>query len=92
MQAITTKYHGPGNSRGARISATSASGQRIYISYPYDLSDIHVHAKAALALCAKLGWEGDLFGGGSQDGYVFVFASSERIANPTVDARRLAVS
>ena len=62
-QAITTKYHGPTNTRGSRISATSASGIRVYMPYSYDLSVDECHEKAAEALCTKLGWTGQMIGG-----------------------------
>ena len=73
MQAITTKYHGPSNTRGSRISATSASGIRIYIPYPHELSGEEVHRKAAERLCEKLQWKGKLACGGTKEGYAFVF-------------------
>jgi hypothetical protein len=73
MKAIETKYHGPTNTRGARISATDGDGNRIYISYPYELSGEDVHRKAADALCRKMDWPGTLAGGATKRGYVFVF-------------------
>ena len=78
MKAITTKYHPCGNVLGARISACDVDGHHIYIDYPQELSGAAVHAEAALALCRKMGWEGDLISGGTADGYgyVFVFAES----------------
>lgn len=90
MKAITTKYHGATNTRGARISATDGDGNRVSIPYPHELSGAAVHAEAALALCAKMGWEGDLIAGGTKDGYVFVFAGSDRFINQTRDPRRTA--
>ena len=80
LQAIETKYHGPTNTRGARIIAVSASGVRVTIGYPYELSGVYCHAKAAEALARKLEWisEGAAFedqfvAGSTQKGYVFVF-------------------
>ena len=73
MQAIQTKYFGPSNVRGSRIKATCAAGS-ITIPYPYELSGQAVHRKAAEALAAKLGWNGQLLGGCLPDGsYCFVF-------------------
>lgn len=54
------------------------------IGYPYELSGTDCHAKAAIALCEKMNWDGDLIAGGTKDGYVFVFADSDRVKNPTV--------
>lgn len=34
MKAITTKYHGPTDKRGARISATDGDGNRASVAYP----------------------------------------------------------
>ena len=74
MKSIETRYHGPTNTRGARISATDCGDHRIYISYPYELSGEDCHRKAAEALCDKLGWDASsLIGGGTKAGYVFVF-------------------
>ena len=81
-QAITTKYHGPTNTRGSRISATSASGIRVYMPYSYDLSVDECHEKAAEALCTKLGWTGQMIGGSNTTGnvskgilcFIYVFA------------------
>jgi len=80
LQAIETKKHGPTNTRGARIIATSASGERVTIGYPYELSGVDCHAKAAEALARKLEWiracdefEDRFVAGATQKGYVFVF-------------------
>ena len=73
MKAIRTKYHGPTNTRGSRISATDEDGNRVSVSYDYALSGEAVHRAAADALCAKMNWTGDLIGGSLKNGYVFVF-------------------
>jgi len=75
-QAIVTKYHGPTNTRGSRISAQSAGG-RVSVSYDHELTSGQNHAKAAATLAAKLGWSGRMVGGGSPDstGSIFVFVA-----------------
>ena len=73
MQAITTKYHSPTNTRGARITAQTESGVRISAPYPHDLSYDDKHASAVQALCDKMGWTGRLVSGGIKGGYVYVF-------------------
>ena len=78
MQAITTKYHAPGNARGARISATTESGIRVVIPYPHDAVQDDRHAVAVRALCAKLGWHGMLQCGATKGGYVWVFVTDVR--------------
>jgi len=77
-QSIQTKYHGPTNTKGSRISATSASGIKIFIGYPHELSEgVDSHALAAATLARKLGWTAEAFeahwvAGGTKGGYVFV--------------------
>jgi len=76
-QAIETRYFGPGNVRGTRIIATTASGVRHTIGYPYELSGEAVHRKAAEELRDKLGWKGRMVAGSTKAGYVFVFVDGE---------------
>ena len=53
MQAIVTKYHGPTNLRGSRISAKCERG-RISIPYPHELKQgEECHRAAAAALIAR---------------------------------------
>ncbi len=75
MKAISTKYIGPTNTRGSRIKAFDCDNNAVTIPYPYELSGEDVHRKAAEALRDKMGWTGELIGGGTKDGYVFVFKS-----------------
>jgi len=89
MKAIITKYHGPTDYKGSRITASDGDGNRITISYPCELSGEAVHRKAAEALCEKMGWTGSLVGGSLKDNYVFVFgpdfASCLRASNRLAD-------
>lgn len=63
MQAIKTKYHGPTNSKGSRISASCEAG-RIYVPYNHALGLYENHATAAALLIEKLNWgDYDYFGG-----------------------------
>jgi len=75
MKAIVTTYHGPTDTRGSRIVASDSDNNRASIPYPHELSGEACHRKAADALCAKMGWKGELIGGGLKNGYVFVFVS-----------------
>ena len=77
MQAIVTKYHGPTNVKGARISATSASGLRASIPYPHELSIEDAHKAAAQALCDKLNWHNFRVMGGIKGGYAHVFVEEQ---------------
>ena len=74
-KTIATKYHGPTNTRGSRISATATSGQRVSIGYDHSLSSEQNHMAAARALLTKLNWTGQWFAGATPDGYVFVTPS-----------------
>jgi hypothetical protein len=74
MQTITTKYHGPTNTRGARITATSTSGLRATVGYPLELDGEQCHRVAVLALCKRLGWTGQLISGALRHGgYAYVW-------------------
>lgn len=66
--AITTRYHGPTNHRGARITA-SANGFRVTIPYDYSGTDA-AHIATARALADKLGWDGELVSGHLANGDV----------------------
>ena len=71
-QAITTKYLGPGNVRGARVKATCEAGS-LTISWDHRLNIDENHTEAASALAAKLGWNGTWYGGAVKgSGYCFV--------------------
>lgn len=75
FQAITTKYHGPTDRKGARISATANVG-RVVISYPHELDNVAAHRLAAETLANKFHWldRTTLVGGAlpKNAGYVFV--------------------
>lgn len=73
MHAITTKYIGPTNTKGARIKATAGAGS-ITVTYDYDGSAEDAHKIAAYALVKKMEWDGKLTTGVLHNGdYVHVF-------------------
>jgi len=74
-KAIVTKYHGPTNARGSRISASDLDGNRVVVSMDYTLNSDSNHERAAVALADKMGWKGNLAGGALKHGYAFVFVS-----------------
>lgn len=74
MKAIETRFYGPTNTRGSRITARDMDGNAATIPYPYELSGEDCHRAAAEQLCGKMGWSGSLIGGATKRGYVFVFA------------------
>ncbi len=73
MKAILTKYHGPGNVRGSRISATDSDGHRVSIKLESEWSMDEAHQIAARTLCAKMGWTGRLVSGGLGHNQVHVW-------------------
>lgn len=79
-QAIETKFLGPTNFRGSRIKATAQAGS-VTVSYDHALNSDQNHEAAAIALCAKFGWAGRIYGGGKADGKgnVFVFDGGDSI-------------
>lgn len=66
MVAIVTKYHGPTDTRGSRISA-SATGHMVTVLWASDLDSEANHRAACKRLCDKLGWDEDRFYGGAMD-------------------------
>jgi hypothetical protein len=62
MQAILTKYHGPTNTRGSRISA-QCDAKLIFVPYDHAHDVFTNHLKAAKALAELLGWVGVYRGG-----------------------------
>ena len=70
-QAIETKYHGPTNYRGSRVSATAEAG-RIYVPWDYALGIEENHRAAAMAFRDKMKWGGIWVGGGTRAGFCFV--------------------
>ena len=87
MKAIVTKYLPATAYRGSRIKATAEGVRALVVSYDDGAKD--PHAVAALALCARMGWAGDLIRGGMPDesGNVYVFAQSDRVRNPVKRGR-----
>jgi hypothetical protein len=74
MQTITTKYVGPSNVKGSRIIATASGNKtRAIVSYDNALNSEDAHKQAVLALAGKLEWHGELIGGHTKDGLVWVF-------------------
>lgn len=62
-QAIVTRYLGPSNVRGSRISAKCAA-KRIILNWQDGLNTEDNHKRAALTLMQRLGWHGEIFSGG----------------------------
>lgn len=58
MQAITTKYRGPTNSRGSRIIVRAQAG-RMTVPWDHALDVEENHDAAARAFIARWGWGSD---------------------------------
>ena len=79
MKAIVTKYHGPANVKGTRYSATAEGGCRVILSADDSVTSDANHALAAIALCHKYGWKGELVPGGLPNGdMVWVFTGRDK--------------
>lgn len=76
-QAIETRFLGPTNHRGARVTARANAG-RVTIGWNFESSVEQNHWRAAEALAVCLGWAwGDHWVcGGSADGLGYVFVDS----------------
>ena len=79
-QAIVTKYHGPTDTRGSRVSAT-AQAKRIFVGWNDALDVEGNHLGAAMKLAKLMGWKGKWYGGGLPDGKgnAYVVADGEGI-------------
>lgn len=73
MKAIVTKYRGPTDTRGSRITASDEDGNRVVMPYDHALNAEGNHVAAADKLCAKMGWTGKRACGGIKGAYVYVF-------------------
>lgn len=72
MQFITTKYHGPTNTRQARVMATTSSGIRLPFIYDHALNRNKNHNEAAKALATRLNWYGTWVAGQSDKFNVYI--------------------
>lgn len=75
LKAITTRYHGPTDRRGSRITATDSDESRpnrVTIPYNDELSSYEMHRFAARELMRKMGWDNDIVTGHIKDGMVHV--------------------
>lgn len=79
MKAIQTRIYPATDFKGCRVTAWTKGGNRITIPYQYELTDSAANQlQAALDLCIKLEWQGDLQGGTLPNGDMcFVFADTD---------------
>jgi hypothetical protein len=76
MPAILTRYHGPTNTRGSRISAQTADTgtcRRVTVAYRHERSSFENHTAAARELAEQLGYDDTRWHSAATDkGYWFV--------------------
>lgn len=77
MQAITTTYKDPTDSRGARIIAKSQA-KRMTVAWDDGMSVDDNHMAAAMKLAEALEWKGSWIGGALPDGTGNVYVCCER--------------
>lgn len=83
MQTIVTKFLPHTNTLPARIKATATNGQSLTRQYNHVSMDATQYAEVAMALAARMQWEGEMLAGGTKDGYVFVFSTEPKFAIPS---------
>ena len=80
MKAILTKIIPCTNTKPTRVKAYTEGGNAITVSWSTCDDDGRTqgqaHLFAAKKLCEKMQWTGELIGGGTAEGYCFVFAKS----------------
>lgn len=76
MQAITTKFIGPTNTRGSRVKATCQAKSRTTHWNHAENTDEN-HTRAARLLAEELGWSGRWVGGGLPDGKGNAYVNAE---------------
>lgn len=72
-KAIRTRYSGPTDTRGSRITADDGDGNRISLSREFDNTVNGSHRTAAYALMDKMGWTGAIVGGWFKNDCYWVF-------------------
>jgi hypothetical protein len=82
MKAIRTRYRGPTNTKGSKIIASDADGNRVSISYPHQLNSDDAHELAAYRLMEKMGWTNELIGGGFGPDTFFVMVPTLKGQKP----------
>lgn len=73
--AVQTKFLGPTNTKGARVSVSAMGGgrKRIYVHWDHALNSDENHQAAALEYLKQMGWaDRKWVGGGTETGYVYV--------------------
>lgn len=86
LQAIVTKFIGPTDRRGSRVKATASAGC-ITLSWDHAWNSEQNHARAALALAAKMNWDGKYVGGGMPNDSGYAWVNAGECAEPEFEVR-----
>lgn len=89
MKAIITK-RSAGN-RGTRYSARDLDNNSVRVDVPSEVSwvDGGCHLYAAMSLCRKMGWQGEIVGGALPGGqWAFVFTEGRNTCRAVVHLPR----
>lgn len=78
--AIITKYHGPGNVYGSRVSAQS-NGKKIVLDWDHSIDAKENHIRAARELCRRNMWIGLLHSAPADKFFCHVFDESPDTGN-----------
>lgn len=57
VRILVTRYHGPTNTRGSRVSARVPSGRRLTLSWDYSMGTEANHERVACELAEIMGWD-----------------------------------
>jgi hypothetical protein len=71
MTTIITRYISATNTKPGRIVADAGMKRRVIIGFPH--ASANPHREAAIALCKKFDWHGQLVEGGMEHGNAYVF-------------------
>ena len=78
MKAITTRWIAATNTKPTRIKARDGDNNSVTIGANGHDGDMDSHAAAAIRLCEKMNWDGELKGGWiglPNADYAFIFTS-----------------
>ena len=84
MLAIETKYHGPTDFRGSRVSVKAEGCPRVTIEWDDALDAVANHDHAAIEFCHRRGWTGKLARGASVSGRGYTYVRLPRVASDLV--------
>ena len=79
MKAIVTSFYGPTEFLPPRVIARDCDGNRFVLKYGAFRDGEDPHETAAYGLLNKMGWNGQLVGGGIKGGMAWCFLPIEKV-------------